>query len=1134
MISRFILLVLFVCQTMIHSSSLLAQDTIWTNVFNYQSGTRDTFVQFPEGDHTQYEKILMYYSMRCKKGLVSTASNRNLGCGEWDYSCNTNVVDSSATDSLKATHPNFIISGYPEDFFPYTTVPAYTLHRYPAKPVTGQSGMAESAFAVGPLLNRENLAMQDQTSSTAYYIYHKNELAGLTSGNIAGLRLFNEGPGSIDHMIMKIANLTNDDFSLENLSGLPFNTVVERKITFDSQFEDILFTKPFSYSANSHIVISVQYFGKAERLSNLKISFDVNPEASGFANIQDQYLQMGSQGVALLPGDQLKTLKNEISVSFWSRGNSAVLPNNNSVFYATDAAGNRQLNVHLPWSNGRVFWDSGFGAGSFDRIDKAAIPSEYEGAWSHWVFTKNVQTGSMKIYLNGALWHSGTGKTKGLDIQKFYLGGNQDGGLLYNGDLDDFCVWNKELTADEVAYIMMESPAEGDNLFPNLMAHYDMNRGQNNEINDRSSYNQKASFSDQVSAKRFAISEIFKGYSRQTNRPSVSFIKGSFVVTTGNTVVADSILNPPYQVTAFAVEGSNLVEKDTRYLWFAGFYPVYDENGEQVDETEYPEEDVIIIEPLTYYRKFPAKYELLSFVTPYGIGLDFGLKGKTWVFDVTDYGPVLKGGKRFFLDKGGEWQEEMDIRFAFIKGVPSRPVLSVHQIWPAESYGFTSILNNSQLEPRVMTVEPDVASMKIRTVATGHGQEGEFIPRMHSLLVQNTFLSWQLWTECADNPVYPQGGTWVYDRAGWCPGAPSDLREFEIMPMVGSANTFTVDYGLNTAAGDSRYIVNTQLVKYGQPSFSRDASIEEIIAPSPAAVHFRKNPVCANPEFVLKNNGTDALQTVVIGYKVEGGTDREFTWTGNLGFLQTQKVQIPGFQNHTLWDGGLLSVWIKSVNGVDDEYAKNNLLTSPIEKTKVFTDGIIVSMRTNGAPGETSWTLEDENKNVIKRSRTNLLPNTLYNDTIRNLAGCYKLQFRDTDDDGISWWANGDGNGTIRAKGINDNAFTIFQPDFGREFTFSFVAVSSISTDAPEAAQSFSIQPNPGSDLVKVIVPSWDKDGVLRVIDNAGNELVRFGSQGVNLQQNEFTVDVAAWPSGVYLFQYTGKNRVMTNRFIKI
>ena len=65
-----------------------AQDTVTIKTLNYGSLTRDTVVSFPDGTDS-YEKILMLYSMRCKNALVSDGSNRNKGCGEWDYSCNT-------------------------------------------------------------------------------------------------------------------------------------------------------------------------------------------------------------------------------------------------------------------------------------------------------------------------------------------------------------------------------------------------------------------------------------------------------------------------------------------------------------------------------------------------------------------------------------------------------------------------------------------------------------------------------------------------------------------------------------------------------------------------------------------------------------------------------------------------------------------------------------------------------------------------------------------------------------------------------------------------------------------------------------------------------------------------------------
>jgi hypothetical protein len=37
------------------------------------------------------------------------------------------------------------------------------------------------------------------------------------------------------------------------------------------------------------------------------------------------------------------------------------------VFGGKNAAGNRVLNAHLPWSNGRVYWDAGNSGSAYDR-----------------------------------------------------------------------------------------------------------------------------------------------------------------------------------------------------------------------------------------------------------------------------------------------------------------------------------------------------------------------------------------------------------------------------------------------------------------------------------------------------------------------------------------------------------------------------------------------------------------------------------------------------------------------------------------------------------------------------------------------------------------------------------------------
>ena len=98
-------------------------DTIVVQALNYNSTSRDTMVQFPDDASLTFEKIIMKYSMRCKDGLVSSGSNTNLGCGEWDYSCNTNITDSSRIDSVNATTPSHLISGFAGTTYNYVTAP---------------------------------------------------------------------------------------------------------------------------------------------------------------------------------------------------------------------------------------------------------------------------------------------------------------------------------------------------------------------------------------------------------------------------------------------------------------------------------------------------------------------------------------------------------------------------------------------------------------------------------------------------------------------------------------------------------------------------------------------------------------------------------------------------------------------------------------------------------------------------------------------------------------------------------------------------------------------------------------------------------------------------------------------------
>jgi hypothetical protein len=124
-------------------------DTVVVRTFNFDTNMRAGVFQFPDDSNRTWEKITMLYSMRCKNGLVSTGSNTNLGCGEWDYNCFTFIVDSSQTDSLKLTHPNYLVSNFSGNTFYFTSNLVYNYTQTQQQVVNYLNVISEDTTALG-------------------------------------------------------------------------------------------------------------------------------------------------------------------------------------------------------------------------------------------------------------------------------------------------------------------------------------------------------------------------------------------------------------------------------------------------------------------------------------------------------------------------------------------------------------------------------------------------------------------------------------------------------------------------------------------------------------------------------------------------------------------------------------------------------------------------------------------------------------------------------------------------------------------------------------------------------------------------------------------------------------------------
>ncbi len=174
-------------------------------------------------------------------------------------------------------------------------------------------------------------------------------------------------------------------------------------------------------------------------------------------------------------------------------------------------------------------------------------------------------------------------------------------------------------------------------------------------------------------------------------------------------------------------------------------------------------------------------YELLRYITPYNEGMCIHT-------DVSDYAALLTGARtlRSFISTwvgpgsphGHGWR--VTLKFIFHPGVASRELpTQILNVWSNNwiTVGDPDNLIGDQIGIRQIEIPAGVTRAETRLLVTGHGQGNqdncaEFCHSQQVILVNDLPVSVDPWrSDCSQNPLDDQDGTWRYSRAGWCPGA---------------------------------------------------------------------------------------------------------------------------------------------------------------------------------------------------------------------------------------------------------------------------------------------------------------------------------------------------------------------------
>jgi hypothetical protein len=502
--------------------------------------------------------------------------------------------------------------------------------------------------------------------------------------------------------------------------------------------------------------------------------------------------------------------------------------------------------------------------------------------------------------------------------------------------------------------------------------------------------------------------------------------------------------------------------------------------------------------------------ELGRLITPYGNGARMPASwSQPFYFDVTDYATVLRDSNKIRIHYSGySGGFTANVKFAMIEGTPERDVKGVKTMWNSSfTYGSASDPIDGRVAAQSLTAPAGTEAATYRMNITGHGSDAtgcsEFCQKYYRVIKDGSLVKeTAIWRDnCGYNNLYPQNGTWVYDRANWCPG---DKVHSNFHPLPGVSAGSTFDLGMNfepyTSSGGAVYIVYGSVIYYGAINKTLDASIEDIIAPTTDDNHYRSNARVGRTTIRVRNTGSTAIKDIDYEYGVTGQPLTKVNWAVNIPPLTDTIIDLPNNASLFAASGTNIpyEVTIVKVNGVADDDASNNKMITRFNTAPVWPAKINITLLTNKAKAssgysQTEWKVFDDWGNIMAQ-RVNNDAEKEYKDTLNLRDGIYKLVVSDAGCNGLAWWAaSADGAGSFA---VRNGLFVIptpgnFSGDFGCGFTQEFIigkpSVSIANVNEPGAVAALYAYPNPASDQVTVTIDGLQNpQGIIHITDNTG------------------------------------------------
>ncbi len=267
-----------------------------------------------------------------------------------------------------------------------------------------------------------------------------------------------------------------------------------------------------------------------------------------------------------------------------------------------------------------------------------------------------------------------------------------------------------------------------------------------------------------------------------------------------------------------------------------------------------------------------------------------------------------------------------------------------------------------------------------------------------------------------------------------------------------------------------------------------------------------------NSEIKIKNNGSNILTSLPIGYSVNGETEQTYNWTGTVNPLESQTVLIEGI-TFNLADNNTLNISL-----VDDEVSGNNTGTvsfgRAIESTSTH---LTLDINTDSWGYECHWNITDSSGVIVEESVGTYGNNTTINLNLSLGQDCYKFNL--TDD-------YGDGGNTVTLKDNANNIIFSASGNYGTGVEKMFSTENAPLAVNTEILNLINVYPNPAKNQFTI---SNAESFNVKLYSILGKEILT----KLNMTNSEL-INTSNLTSGTYFVKIYSDNSSKTEKLVII